>query len=119
MRVFHTFLTVLSSEISLCYVTYGQDPKSPLPNDAFVNCVKENSVCVWDRQVHKWVLRKERDIDVYVYKTKEGEWLKEYDMDKPLSSRKEDDLRKERGIDAYVYQLREGDACGRVTFKMV
>merc|ERR1719324_1019793 len=26
-----------------CYTSYCQDPKSPCPNDAFVNCVKENT----------------------------------------------------------------------------
>merc|ERR1719240_360829 len=32
-----------SDDTRACFVTYGQDPKSPMPNDAFVNCVKENT----------------------------------------------------------------------------
>merc|ERR1719506_2293273 len=26
-----------------CYTSYCQDPSAPCPNDAFVNCVKENT----------------------------------------------------------------------------
>merc|ERR1719408_471895 len=32
-----------SDDTRSCFVSYGQDPKSPMPNDAFVNCVKENT----------------------------------------------------------------------------
>merc|ERR1719408_352564 len=32
-----------SDDTRACFTTYGQDPNSPLPNDAFVNCVKENT----------------------------------------------------------------------------
>merc|ERR1719440_656841 len=32
-----------SDDTPSCSTTYGQDPNSPMPNDAFVNCVKENT----------------------------------------------------------------------------
>merc|ERR1719218_113712 len=32
-----------SDDTRSCNTLYGQDPNSPMPNDAFVNCVKENT----------------------------------------------------------------------------
>merc|ERR1719253_2518413 len=32
-----------SDDTRACFVSYGQDPSSPMPNEAFVNCVKENT----------------------------------------------------------------------------